>query len=69
MSLGEDETVFHLFCLQAKSLFKKISAEADNLRNLWAVKLNLKGKMEMASTEDLRVYESIKEEVIHIILL
>lgn len=41
----------------------KISTEADNLRNLWVAKLNLKGKLEMASPEDLRAYENIKEKV------
>lgn len=50
--------------LQAKALFKKISSEADNLRNLWVVKLNLKGKVEMASPEELSAYESMKDEVL-----
>ena len=49
--------------LQAKALFAKISTEADNLRNLWVAKLNLKGKLEIASPEDLRAYDSIKEKV------
>ena len=49
--------------IQAKALFMKISTEAENLRNLWVSKLNLQGKLEMASPEDLRTYENIKEEV------
>ncbi len=52
------------FCIvQAKALYTKISNEADNLRNLWVAKLNLKGKLEMASPEDLRAYERINEKV------
>ena len=49
--------------LQAKSLFKKISSEADNLKSLWVAKLNLRGKQEVASEEDLQAYEMMKVEV------
>ena len=50
-------------------MFKKISTEAENLRNLWVIKLDLKGKLEMASPEDFKAYESIKEEVLLVFLM
>ena len=52
-----------VYVLQAKALYTKISNETDNLRNLWVAKLNLKGKSEMVSPEDLRAYERINEKV------
>ena len=54
--------------LQAKSLFKKISNEADNLKSLWVAKLNLQGKQEVASEEDLQAYEMMKVEVMVVAL-
>ena len=54
--------------LQAKSLFKKISNEADNLKCLWVAKLNLQGKQEVASEEDLQAYEMMKVEVMVVAL-
>jgi hypothetical protein len=53
----------NVYVVQAKGLYTKISNEADNLRNLWVAKLNLNGKLEMASPEDLRAYERINEKV------
>ena len=58
-----DKVSTEFVVFQAKSLFKKISGEADNLRNLWVAKLNLQGKLEMASEEDLQAYEIMKVEV------
>ena len=52
-----------MYAIKAKALYMKITTEAENLRNLWVAKLNLQGKLEMASPEDLRAYENIKQEV------
>ena len=48
---------------QAKALFQKLTSESEGLKALWVARLNLKGKAEMASPEDLRTYEKAREEV------
>ena len=47
-------------------MFHKLQNEADSLKELWVAKLNLQGRAELASPEQLREYETIKEKVPHI---
>ncbi len=44
-------------------MFQKLNNDTEGLKALWVARLNLKGKAEMATPEDLRAYEKANEEV------
>lgn len=49
--------------MQAKALFNQVNSEAESLKEMWATTLNLTGRTELASPEDLALYEQLKQKV------
>lgn len=46
-------------------MYQRIANQSDSLKGLWAAKMNLKGKVALATDEDLRNYE-MKAEALEI---
>ncbi len=44
-------------------MFQKLNRDAEGLKALWVARLNLKGRSDMASPEDLRAYEKANDDV------
>lgn len=47
--------------MQAKALYQHVTSQADSLKGFWIAKLNLKGKSDIASPEELQAYEAANE--------
>ncbi len=62
--LAQNCVLHHWSSPQAKALYQKLQREADSLKGLWVAKLNLRGRAELASPEELRAYEVIRDKVI-----
>jgi hypothetical protein len=48
---------------EVKSLYQKVADQTESLKRLWVAKLNLQGRSELATQQDLREYETRREQL------
>ena len=49
--------------VQAKALYQHVTSQADSLKEFWIAKLNLRGKSDIASPEELQAYEATNDSL------
>ena len=46
-----------------KALYQKVAGQAESLKGLWVAKLNLQGRSELATQQELNEYQTRREQV------